>query len=192
MFKPIAVACAAAAAMLAFATPASAGVDDFNGQWVNQDSASSGVTRVSVTRGRGGVRVHVFGRCHPSDCDWDEANATPFASSAAGDAWRDANVLMAQYNADYARRTVILRLTRSGVDYEVFTDFTDASRRADYVERGRLEHGGIVPPGRPGGPWGGPGGPGGPGPVAELGPEACVGVNNANLRGVNSGGRGQL
>ena len=74
----------ALAGMLSCATPAAAlcVTSPMQGQWVNVDSATPGITRADVTVGccdqiLNGVphcsppdSVHLFGRCHPSDCDW--------------------------------------------------------------------------------------------------------------------------
>ncbi len=83
MLKKLAAVCAAASALFVLsASEASAGINDFGGQWVNQNSDTDDVTRVSVQRTRTGLRVNVFGRCHPTDCDWGAVNATAFASRA--------------------------------------------------------------------------------------------------------------
>lgn len=185
MFRKLAVVCAAATALLTFAAaPAAASVDDFVGQWANQDADTSGVTRVSITRQPSGARVRVFGRCHPNDCDWGEVIAVPFAQSAGGNANADARVLMASYNLPLGRKTVIIRLNGANLAYEVFTDFNDA--RADYLESGRLRRLGIVPPlpfPRPG--VGGR-------PVRDTLDEDCVGFTPGALRVVNIGGRWKI
>ncbi|WP_395648335.1 hypothetical protein [Terricaulis sp.] len=182
MFKQLAAACIAAGALLTLsAAPAYAGVDDFVGQWTNSDPRADGVVRVNVTRGRGpGVRVSVFGSCAPRACEWGEVAGTAYAPSAASDTNRDANVIVARYTSSFATRVVILRLTRSGVEYEVLTEFTDRSRRSNYVETGRLQRErGPFPPGRPG-DWGGGGG-GRPERVSED----CTGFTPGNLQVVN-------
>ncbi|MBK8542123.1 MAG: hypothetical protein IPL62_00285 [Caulobacteraceae bacterium] len=148
MLKNFAAICAAASALFVLsASEAHAGINDFGGQWVNQSSDTDDVTRVSVQRTRTGLRVNVFGRCHPSDCDWGAVNATAFASRAGGDLERDADVLMATYTQGFARKTVLLRLNGANIAYEVFTELTDRSGRANYRTSGRLVHDGVVGPG---------------------------------------------
>jgi hypothetical protein len=202
MLQKMAVAIAAASALLAFTTtPAAASVDDFVGMWTNTDTGADNITRIAVTRagGRGGgIRLQAWGQCHPRDCDWGTVEARPYAPTAGGDTYRDANVLIAQFDTSFSHQTVILRLARDGVRYETFTDFTDRSRRSSYFTQGSLRRLGIVPfpgpgggGGGPGGGWGGPGGggggPGGGGHVS-LPPQDCIGFTQATLRVEGSGG----
>jgi hypothetical protein len=45
------------------------------GAWCTTDFQTSSITRFTV-RSEGGVaRVHVWGRCHPTECDWGENDA---------------------------------------------------------------------------------------------------------------------
>ncbi|MEQ1491385.1 MAG: hypothetical protein ABL932_12635, partial [Terricaulis sp.] len=128
MLKKLAAVCAAASAFIVLgAGAAQAAVNDFVGQWTNQDTSSSDVTRVTVTRTGGTLRLNVFGRCSPTDCDWGAINATAFASTAAGNVDNDADIVMATYTQGFARKTVLLRLNGSNIAYEVFTEFTDSS-----------------------------------------------------------------
>ncbi len=170
--------------------PAFAGIDDFVGQWTNTDARADGVVRINVTCGRGpGVRCQRSRSCAPRACDWGEVPATAYAPSAAERPEpATLNVLVARYSSSFASRVVILRLTRSGVEYEVLTEFTDGSRRSNYSESGRLQRErGLLPP-RPGdGGWGGGGGgrpgdgDGRPGRVSED----CTGFTPGNLQVVN-------
>lgn len=199
MLRKLAVICAAATALIAFgAAPAAANVDDFVGQWTNQNADSSGVTRVSIQRRPAGARIRVYGRCHPTDCDWGEIDAVPFAPSPGGNAMNDATVLIARYDISLGRKTVIIRLNGANIAYEVFTDFNDA--RADYIESGRLRRVALPAPpiplprpgdGRP--DFGGrPGGGGGGGGGSAALDEDCAGFSNADLRVVNVGGRWKI
>jgi hypothetical protein len=153
MLKKLAAICAAASALFVLgAGAAHAAVNDFVGQWTNQDSNTSDVTRVAVTRTGGALRVNVFGSCSPTDCDWGIVNATAFAATAAGNVNNDADVVLATYTQSFARKTVLLRLNGANIAYEVFTEFTDSSGRANYRTSGRLqrvsEGGGRFPGGR--------------------------------------------
>jgi peroxiredoxin/outer membrane lipoprotein-sorting protein len=40
------------------------------GSWVNQDSSTSGVTEIAIDNNEGHLRVHVWGKCEPRNCDW--------------------------------------------------------------------------------------------------------------------------
>ncbi len=39
---------------------------DIDGNWVNKDFSTSGITKFSINN----HSIHVFGKCHPIDCDW--------------------------------------------------------------------------------------------------------------------------
>ncbi len=61
--------------LTAFAPIASAEVTihDFFGAWLNNDTATGGITRILLTPGtlRNNLDIHAYGKCHPYDCDWD-------------------------------------------------------------------------------------------------------------------------
>lgn len=190
MLKRIAAIFAAASALFVLgASPAHAAVNDFLGQWRNQNTSTNDVTRVTVTQSGGTLRVNVFGSCTPTDCDWGVVNATAFAATAAGNVNNDADVVLATYTQGFARKTVLLRLNGANIAYEVFTEFTDGSGRANYRTSGRLVRDGIVGPGRIPGVIVPPGGriP----PVAAIS-EDCVSFVPGRLRVENVSGRWKI
>ena len=50
--------------------PPAAKVDQFVGRWVNQNRNTDGITRVEIQRRLNTLSVHMWGKCHPTDCDW--------------------------------------------------------------------------------------------------------------------------
>ena len=41
------------------------------GTWNNQDPSTNGVTEIVINTNEGGhLQAHVWGKCHPIDCDW--------------------------------------------------------------------------------------------------------------------------
>jgi cytochrome c biogenesis protein CcmG, thiol:disulfide interchange protein DsbE len=56
-----------------FAQSASTG--SLTGSWTNVSSETSGVTQVVVRHENNRTIVHVWGSCHPIDCDWGEVDA---------------------------------------------------------------------------------------------------------------------
>lgn len=106
------------------------------GAWVSVNSATRGLARAEIQVGccdqvANGVpvcsppdSVHIFGRCHPSDCDWGTVSG--HLQNASG------NRLQLVYDQGFARRTVrIDGLSNGNLRIRVLTDFKDAARR-DY------------------------------------------------------------
>jgi hypothetical protein len=115
---------------------------DQHGSWRNIDANTNSVTRVRVNNvcsdvrlcdqfgnctTNGGYFVRVFGRCHPTDCDWGEVKA-----ARKSDGW-----ILATYHRSWATKYVWLKTsTFSGTVYlrvYVHTDFTAADGRTDYT-----------------------------------------------------------
>ena len=126
------------------AAPAQAlcvGPDTISGTWRNTDPNTRSVTRVDVNWGCAdqvlcpvggscvtpGGSVRVYGKCHPTDCDW--GTRTIYVEK---DGWRKAT-----YHHSWATKHVWLRpYTFSGREYLrvwVYTNFTQADGRTDYA-----------------------------------------------------------
>jgi hypothetical protein len=112
-------------------------VSDFLGNWINADGGANGIARVVVTRaGTSGVNVQVFGRCHPTDCDWGVRPGLAYSEAADSD---DVRIVTADFNPSFAQEHVTLRPAPGGaLTFEVMTEFTDHSGRNDYATSGRL------------------------------------------------------
>lgn len=186
MFRFSRSAAALAAAVLGIAclaTSAFADIGDFIGAWNNADPNTGGITHVVISpAGANRVRVHVFGSCHPSDCDWGTVLGHSYADSAGSSEVRS---VVATFNSGFSTDQVVLRKGQGHtLRMDLFVAFNDGSGRNDYMTAGRLDFaqgwggGGPWPPvPLPGGPgWGG-GGPVGGGP--GLGTEDCIGFNPA-------------
>ena len=104
------------------------------GDWVTTNPATRGLTRAEVEVGccdqvlNGRLvcsppdSVRLFGRCHPTDCDW----------SVRTGAFQTASGLRLTYNQGFATRTVRINALPSGnLRVRVFTNFADPGRR-DY------------------------------------------------------------
>ncbi len=122
---------------------------DLNGAWNNVDPNTRGITRVDVRfqcgdyricdesgrcyTPRTGYYIHVYGACHPYDCDWGEVEAYELSGG---------HVLYARYDHGFAQRSLFAWVVRDGSragQLAVYwsTHFTDGSGRRDYS---RLEH----------------------------------------------------
>ncbi|MDE1938093.1 MAG: hypothetical protein KGI68_03645 [Alphaproteobacteria bacterium] len=123
--------------ILLLARSAFADVSDFLGNWVNADNSANDIARVVVTRtGADGVNVQVFGRCHPTDCDWGVRPGLAYSEAADSS---DVRIVTADFNPSFAREHIALRPAPGGaLTFEVMTEFTDHSGRNDYATNGRL------------------------------------------------------
>lgn len=107
------------------------------GNWVNADSNTRSITRADlrfvcqdlILNGEPHPPgppwyVHLFGKCHPNDCNWGEVGARRLGSGH----------IYAFYDQGFAKRHVYARMSqyrRGQLWIYIWTDFTDPNR-ADY------------------------------------------------------------
>jgi hypothetical protein len=107
------------------------------GSWVNLNPNTRSVTQVrlrftcqdQVLNGQPYPpgppwHVHVFGRCHPTDCDWGEVGAQRLNNGE----------IFSTYNQGFASRAVHAQMSQQQPDtlqLIIHTDFTNPNRR-DY------------------------------------------------------------
>jgi hypothetical protein len=108
-------------------------VADYIGEWTNADPNTSGITRILVRKDNEKLGVEVFGRCHPTDCDWGTVEAKPFGANVQSSADAPINSVVATFSPGFAEKRLTLRLTtRDTLTSLVDTHFTDRSGRGDY------------------------------------------------------------
>jgi len=95
-----------------------AGASGFVGDWTNKDFQTRGITRVKIRLDGTNVIAHVWGRCHPTECDWGEKIAT-----AKG------QTLTLTWKQGFEEFTV---LADGSLQVVVHRRFTDNSGRKDY------------------------------------------------------------
>jgi DNA-binding beta-propeller fold protein YncE len=102
-----------------------AGLDivSYVGTWINIDVDTRGWTRIEIRQRGDELGYHIYGKCHPTDCD-------------AGEAWAPYSPGTQYFNLDsgFATRafTVTLDLEAQILNIGSFTHFTDNSGRSDY------------------------------------------------------------
>lgn len=108
------------------------------GEWVNTDPNTRSITRIKVRfvcqdQVLNGelyppgppYYVHLFGKCHPSDCNWGEVGATRIP----------AGHIYAFYDQGFAKRYVYAKMSmyrRGQLWVYTYTDFVDPNRK-DYA-----------------------------------------------------------
>lgn len=121
---------------------ARADLRDYAGVWVNTDRSARRIIRLHIRPRPDGLRIRVFAKCHPNDCDWGRTAATAYAGDASADIRRDVQALTAVYDKGFAETTLVIRLDRDGrLRVRAFTRFKDGGRRANYVETATFERG---------------------------------------------------
>ena len=113
------------------------------GDWHNINASTTAMTRAVIsfncgdlilcdqygncTGGQSSYGVHVYGRCHPTDCDWGTRTAVD-----AGDGW-----IKATYAFGFKTSTVWLKTySYYGLTYlrvYVYNDFSAVDGRTDYT-----------------------------------------------------------
>ena len=117
-----------------FTPPPSANINQFAGKWVNEDPGTRGLTSLQIeVRGRR-LRIQAWGKCHPTDCAWGYAQGTVHAATVAANPVEHAEAASTLYISSFSQTMMIIRpIDGDRLRVELFTKFTDESRRADYT-----------------------------------------------------------
>jgi hypothetical protein len=97
----------------------------FVGEWINDDLATGGMTRLIIGCQDHIMTVHGYGKCHPIDCDWGT-----ITSDYTG------NPFVAVYEKGFKTNTLTIELTSPNTLYvhsnNVFHDGSNRDYEADY------------------------------------------------------------
>jgi hypothetical protein len=118
---------------------------DMQGTWVNEDPNTRSLTRVIITFPCNDVvavpvggeapepdpdTIHVYGACHPTDCDWGVEEIADKYWSRTQSQYTYAR---AYYDHSFANRTLhVYRLSEDRIVVYTWTRFTDDSGRDSY------------------------------------------------------------
>jgi len=106
----------------------------FSGTWKNIDPATRGLTTLQINVSAANVAMHVWGKCHPTDCDWGEVTATPLSSDVSSSVTQVTRAITAVFKTNFSETTLMIRpLTEGSIGAETATRFTDNSGRASYT-----------------------------------------------------------
>lgn len=117
----------------ALVSPAIAAPGDFVGTWVNKDANTRGITRLVITSaGNNTLNIQVFGKCHPTDCDWGTKKLVTYGLNV-----QDTNhtYATANYNQSFANSLLTLGLASKQIMLQGYTQFIDNSGRKNYYSR---------------------------------------------------------
>jgi hypothetical protein len=111
----------------------------FNGSWINTNSLTQDITRIQFRADTQNIYAHMWGKCHPIDCDMQEAS-TPLADGSDG-------VLSLTWTFSFATEAQTVTALADG-RLQVVTNvhYTDNSGREDYAYTGYFLPGGDPNP----------------------------------------------
>jgi hypothetical protein len=102
------------------------GSSRLDGDWQNVDPQTRDLVEILIQ----GNKIHPYGACLPTACDWGVIKAKGFASSVDS---ADITRLVAKKTTGFDQAEITLSLEPDGrLRAELFTHFTDSSGRADY------------------------------------------------------------
>ena len=118
--------------------PALAAPQDYVGTWVNKNPNTRSVTHFVVrSTGANTLSVQVFGKCHPTDCNWGTVPLVTYGLNVNDT--RDTNAT-ATYPKSFAQSLLTLDWTGKSALMQEFTQFTDNSGRQNYYVREYFNH----------------------------------------------------
>lgn len=162
---------------------ASAQLSQFQGNWRNADASTPGITRIQINTNTSPVRVHAWGSCSPSDCDFGAVDGYAYGPNAGSNLNASAQTVSAVFTTSFSEVVFIIRPSRGErLQADVYTRFTDGSGRTAYAETYSFVR-------QRGGGGRGEGGGRGGGGVSR---QDCLSYDPSRLRIVNEGAGGWL
>ena len=99
--------------------------NNFYGFWVNKNTGKPNITKVDIDKVGNIMLVRIWGKCHPTDCDWG-IETTDISDASDG-------TLNLVWDQGFAIKTQELILLSDGrLKVKTFCHFTDNSGRTDY------------------------------------------------------------
>jgi hypothetical protein len=123
---------AASLLLLISLSTCSASLAQFAGDWNNVDPNTGGITKLSIVVSGASANVHVWGKCHPTDCDWGGVDSFVFAPDVSSDPISQAQALMATFTTSFSVTTLFISPQVSRLSVQSYTRFTDGSGRSNY------------------------------------------------------------
>jgi hypothetical protein len=101
-------------------------VNQLDGTWINDESRKASLAQIAID----GLNVHLFGACTPTPCDMGILEGRTFAASVRS---RGVDAMTAQMQTRFSEMSLTLSLeTDERLRVDIFTHFTDGSKRTDY------------------------------------------------------------
>lgn len=131
--RSLMIAATSVAMAAALVNPAAAAPGDFIGTWVNKDANTRGVTRLVVTSAGGDkLNIQVFGKCHPTDCEWGTKSLVTYGLNVQDSNHKYATTI---YNQGFSNSILTLSHIDNSIMLQGYTQFLDNSGRQNYYSR---------------------------------------------------------
>lgn len=99
--------------------------NNFYGFWVNKNTSKPSITKVDIDKVGNIMLVRIWGKCHPTDCDWG-IETTDISDASDG-------TLNLVWDQGFAIKTQeLILLSDERLKVKTFCHFTDNSGRTDY------------------------------------------------------------
>jgi hypothetical protein len=123
--------------VIAFTNMASAQTALFEGHWKNVNAQTRGVVELDIRVQGLNVDVKAWGACSPKPCEIGNIDAHLYAPSVSDNLVSTARALIVRHHDSFSERTLVIEPRGSGeLVAQMFTHFTDNSKRTNYVESG--------------------------------------------------------
>ncbi len=106
---------------------------DLSGTWKNLDEGTRGLTMLGIRVVDKAVFVHAWGKCQPTDCDWGEVTAVPYARDVSSTPSEATLALAATFKTNFKESVLTIRPENGSLRVETITRFTDNSGRNSYT-----------------------------------------------------------
>ena len=95
------------------------------GRWVNVKDQTPGMTRVEISTDGSQWKIHPWGQCNPTECDWKEERLHPVGPSTRGGSIQEG---FAVFEKGFAAIYLTVRMDGGQLVIEVLTIFKDGDK----------------------------------------------------------------
>ncbi len=114
------------------ANQSAAQVSQFEGDWVNADADTDGLTRLMIRNESGALQVQAWGSCTPVDCEWGTVGGVPYTTDINQDMFQTAQMITAMFDSATGRMTLLIEpISADQLQVTTLRQYTDASGRSN-------------------------------------------------------------
>ena len=111
-----------------------ASLRSYEGMWINADRNSRGIAKIVIYKQNGILRMHVYGKCHPRNCDWGVRRAYAYGRSVSSNINSATVAISSTFVTSFKVSNIIVRKIGNRLRVTVYTRFKDRSGRSNYVK----------------------------------------------------------